>query len=133
MSREQGSSRRPIAIAIVDDELSVRVGLGRLCQALGLAPAVYESGRAFLESLAPGAPRPDCLLLDAQMPEMTGLEVHQHLTDRGVHVPTLVYTGDDAPEVHTRYFAVGVAALLRKPIGADDLLAAIERAIRPTR
>jgi FixJ family two-component response regulator len=133
MSQKYNSLPRPIAIAIVDDELSVRVGLGRLCQALGLEPTVHASGRAFLESLAPDAPCPDCLLLDAQMPDMTGIEVHQHLVDRGMHVPTLVYTGDDAPETHTRYFAVGVAGLLRKPIGADALLAAIDRAMNTRR
>ena len=133
MTLQTGVSPRPIAIAIVDDEGSVRVGLRRLCEALGLKPTVYASGQAFLDSLGSDAPAPDCLLLDAQMPDMTGLEVHQHLAGRGVSFPTGVYTGDDAREMHARYLASGVAGLLRKPISADELLAAIERALGRSR
>jgi FixJ family two-component response regulator len=69
-------------------------------------------------------------LLDAQMPEMTGLELHQLLVDRGMRLPTVVYTGDDAPEMQARYAAAGIDALLRKPMGSDDLLAAIKQALR---
>ena len=61
------------------------------------------------------------------MPEMTGLEVHQHLIHHGVNLPTIVYTADDAPEAQARYVAIGVTEYLRKPIGGDELLAAIER------
>ena len=122
-----------ISIAIVDDEESVRIGLRRLCGALGLNPTIYASGRELIDSLDAGAPHPDCLLLDAHMPQMAGLELHQHLVHSGVHVPTIVYTADDAPEVQARYIATGVADYLRKPIGGDELIAAIERAITARR
>ena len=118
-----------ISIAIVDDEESVRVGLRRLCGALGLNPTIYASGRELIDSLDGGAPHPDCLLLDAHMPQMGGLELLQHLVHSGVNIPTIVYTADDAPEVQARYVATGVVDYLRKPIGGDELLAAIERAI----
>ena len=117
-------------IAIVDDEESVRVSLRRLCTALGLNATVYASGQEFIASIEGDAPHPDCLLLDAHMPLMTGLEVQQHLVATGVRVPAVVYTADDAPEAQARYIAAGVAEYLRKPIGGDDLLAAIERAVR---
>lgn len=123
-------SARPIAVAIVDDEASVRISLLRLCKALGLHPTSFASGQAFLESLTPDAPRPDCLLLDAMMPEMTGLEVQQHLADRGVRIPTVVFTADDGLDVATNLMAAGVTEVLRKPVGADDLLAVIQEAVR---
>ncbi len=129
MSLEASRNGHPISIAIVEDEASVRLSLRRLCEALGLKAAVYASGREFIDSLALGGDRPDCLLLDAHMPQMTGLEVHQHLVGSGVRVPTLVYTADDGPEVEARYRACGVTGYLHKPIAGDQLLAAIERAI----
>ena len=117
----------PLTIAIVDDEESVRTGLRRLCTALGLNASVYGSGRDFIASLEAGLPRPDCLLLDAHMPQMGGLEVQRHLTDAGVDIATIVYTADDAPEAKARYIAAGVTEYLRKPIAGDELLEALER------
>ena len=114
-------------ILLVDDEESVRTGLRLLCVSLGLRASVYASGSEFLYSLAAGAAPPQCLLLDAHMPHMSGLEVQKHLVDAGLKVPTIVYTADDAPEAEARYVAAGVTAYLRKPIAGDDLLAAIEQ------
>jgi FixJ family two-component response regulator len=114
-------------IVIVDDEESVRTGLRRLCVSLGLRASVYASGGEFLDSLAAGAAPPDCVLLDAHMPHMTGLEVQRHLVDVGLKIPTIVYTADDAPEAEARYVAAGVIAYLRKPIAGDELLAALEQ------
>jgi FixJ family two-component response regulator len=122
-------------IIIIDDEESVRTGLRRLCVSLGLRASVYASGREFLDALAAGGTHPDCLLLDAHMPHMSGLEVQRHLVEAGLEVPTIVYTADDAPEVEARYMTAGVAAYLRKPIAGDELLEAIERVMmqaRPT-
>lgn len=126
-------SAQPISIVIVDDEESVRTGLRRLCVSLGLRVTVYASGREFIQALADGATRPDCLLLDAHMPHMTGLDVQRHLVDSGQPVPTIVYTADDAPEAEARYVAAGVAAYLRKPIAGDDLLTAIEQVMNQAR
>ena len=120
-----------ISVAIVDDEHSVRVSLRRLCEALGLDATVYASGRDFIDAIDKGVTRADCLLLDAHMPQMTGLELQNHLVESGVRLPTVVYTADDAPEAQARYAAAGVEEYLRKPIGGDELLAAIERAIAP--
>jgi two-component system, chemotaxis family, CheB/CheR fusion protein len=130
MSLDHATPSRQISVAIVDDEESVRVSLRRLCRALGLSAMVYASGKEFIEALDSGEPRPDCLLLDAHMPHMTGLELHWHLLGSGARFPTVVYTADDAIEAQTRYMAAGITEYLQKPIGADELLAAIERAMR---
>ena len=124
---------QPVSIVIIDDEESVRTGLRRLCVSLGLRATVYASGREFVDALAGDATHPDCILLDAHMPLMTGLEVQRHLVDSGLHIPTIVYTADDAPEAKARYIAAGVAAYLRKPIAGDDLLTAIEQVMNRAR
>jgi len=118
-----------VSVAIVDDEESVRTSLRRLCRALGLDAAVFASGPELIEHLDAGAPSPDCLLLDAHMPDMTGLEVLQLLTSRGKRFPVLVYTADDAAEAQARYLAAGAADYLRKPLGSDELFAAVTRAV----
>jgi CheY-like chemotaxis protein len=124
---------RPVSVAIVDDEESVRVSLRRLCHALGLDATVFASGPELIDFLDTGAPPPDCLLLDAHMPDMTGLEVQQRLACRGDCFPVLIYTADDAPEAQARYLAAGASAYLRKPLGSDELFAAVARAMRDVR
>ena len=128
MTRE-AATPRPLLVAILDDEVSVRVGLRRLCEALGFRTTLYASGPQFIESLTTDAPRPDCLLLDAHMPEMSGLEVLQQLATGGVDIPTVVFTADDVPEVQARYRAAGVTEYLHKPILGEELRGAIERVV----
>ena len=127
-----GPATASMFIVIIDDEESVRTGLRRLCVSLGLRATVYASGSEFLDSLAAGVTLPHCLLLDAHMPHMSGLEVQRHLVDAGLTVPTIVYTADDAPEAEARYVAAGVSAYLRKPIAGDELLTAIEQVMTRT-
>ena len=115
---------RALVVAIVDDEEAVRVSLRRLCVVMDLVATTYASGREFLDALAAGA-RPDCLLLDAHMPGMTGLELPRQLAAAGERLPTVVYTADDAPEVRERYADAGVTGYLQKPVVGDALLAEI--------
>ena len=122
-----------ISVAIVDDEECVRVSLRRLAGALGLTATAYASGVAFLHALDASGARPDCLVLDAHMPQMTGLEVQQQLVSRGERFPTVIYTADDAPEVQARYMSAGAAEYLRKPVSAEEFLAAIERVVTASR
>jgi len=131
MSASTPSVLSQTSIAIIDDDASVRVSLKRLCTVFGLQATTYASGREFLSSMEGGASRADCLLLDAHMPEMTGSELQRHLVAKGIYIPTIVFTADDAPELWAQYSAAGVVACLRKPLSCDDLLAAIERAVRP--
>jgi two-component system, LuxR family, response regulator FixJ len=60
---------------------------------------------------------------------MNGLELQRHLRNRHVRVPTIMVTADDAPEARARCLAAGASAFLRKPIGADELLAALDHAV----
>lgn len=121
---------RRVSVAIVDDDSGVRVGLQRLCEVFNLRATAYASGHEFLASLDKGTVRADCLLLDAHMPLMTGAELQRDLIARGVQIPTIVFTGDDPSDVAAHYADANIVAYLRKPLDSDDLLAAIERAVR---
>ena len=84
-------------IAIVDDDLSVLKALARLLSTRGLDVRTYPSARHFLTSLPDG--HPECLILDLQMPEMTGVELQRHLAQVGIQIPTIVITADGGNEL----------------------------------
>jgi two-component system response regulator FixJ len=117
-----------LRVAIVDDEPSVRSSLERLCSVMGMDATAYASGRKFLDALDNGA-TPACLLLDAHMPELSGLDVLRLLALRGGGPATIVITADDGPEIYARVIAAGAVECLQKPITAEELVAAIERAM----
>ena len=123
------STGAELHLAIVDDEELVRVALGRFGAALGMRVSTYASGRALIDGLDESACAPDCLLLDAHMPDMTGLEILQQLVRRAVRFPTIIYSADDEPESIGRYVEAGAVAYLRKPALADALVDAITRAV----
>ena len=116
------SRARPL-VAIVDDEESIRKSLRRLLMAADLDAVVYPSGQEFLDALR--GRHPDCLILDLQMPGLTGLEIQRALTAAGVQFPTIIITAHDEPETRARCLAAGAAAYLCKPLHDEMLLEAI--------
>lgn len=115
-----------LRVAVIDDDGSVRKALGRLLRAANLDADIYASGREFLASL--GSRRPDCLVLDLQMPGMNGLDIQKRLTRNGHHLPTVIITGHDEPQTRAQCLSAGAAAYLRKPLDDEALLEAIYRA-----
>jgi FixJ family two-component response regulator len=116
-----------LAIAIVDDEAPVRKALGRLLRAAGFGVATFGSGGEFLESIQ--ANRPDCAILDLNLPGLSGLEVQQELSHQNISTPCIIITGKDEPGTSERALASGAAAYLRKPLDEAELLAAIKHAV----
>lgn len=110
-------------VAVVDDEESIRKSLRRLLMAADLDALVYASGQEFLDAIRER--QPDCLVLDLQMPGLTGLEVQRALTAAGVRFPTIIITAHDEPEARARCISAGVAAYLCKPLHDEMLLDAI--------
>lgn len=118
-------------IAIVDDDPSVLKALSRSLRLRGLTARAYRSAQAFLAELSEG--QPCCLVLDLQMPGMTGLELLQNLKQQRIRIPTVVVTahGDDA--VRERCALAGATAFLSKPPQNATLFAAIDAAIGAVR
>src|SRR5262245_10943907 len=101
-------------IAIVDDDPSVVKALRRRLRVRAFQTKAYASAREFLASLPDGVP--GCLIVDLQMPEMTGLELHRHLTHCGLRIPTIIITAHGDDMVRERSEAAGVIAVLSKPL-----------------
>jgi len=113
-------------IAIVDDDPFVLKGLTRLLRARAIHARTYGSAKEFLAALPGGLPR--CLILDLQMPEMSGLELLQHLTRSGIKIPTIVITAHGDIGVRERCESAGATAFLLKPVQDTSLFAAIDDA-----
>lgn len=110
-------------IAIIDDDPSVLMALTRVLRVQGLRSKSYASAKEFLSE---NADPPRCLIVDLQMPGMTGLELLQHLKQAGRSVPAIVVTahGDATAREHCE--AAGAIAVLTKPWRNSSLLAAID-------
>jgi FixJ family two-component response regulator len=113
-------------IAIVDDDPSVLKALARLLRARAFEARTYTSARDFLAALPEGLP--ECLIIDLQMPEMTGLELQRQLNSTGIRIPTIVITAHNEAGARERCESAGASAFLSKPLQDTSLLAAIDDA-----
>jgi len=113
---------RAIRVYVVDDDPSVRKALKRLLSSSGFQVETFESALKFLENEhdADGA----CLVLDIQMSGMNGLELHEHLAKKGVHIPIVFITAYD-DEKTRRYAELAGLPLLIKPFVDNSLIKAI--------
>jgi len=118
---------RPL-IAVVDDDEAVRRALSRVLTISGFAVESYASGREFLDSLADHTP--DCVILDFQLQGDTAHGILNQMAVARVDTRVIVVTAHDDPALREQCLAAGAVAYLNKPLGRDNLLAAIERALQ---
>jgi FixJ family two-component response regulator len=114
---------RPL-IFVVDDDSSVLRALGRLIRSHGSTSCVFSSGQEFLRAISDGG-RPDCIVLDVQMPEMSGLDVQVRLQSLGINIPIIFITAHEDQETENLALARGAVAFFYKPIPNKVLWAAI--------
>lgn len=114
-------------VAIVDDEQSVRTSLRRLIASSGMDVVTFESGQKFLDSLP--VRLPDCVLLDLNMPGLSGTDVLHSLRTAAWELPVLIITGCDEPTLRTQCLAAGASACFQKPVNTAELLQAIGEAV----
>jgi FixJ family two-component response regulator len=125
------SSATPL-VFIVDDDVSVRESLELLIESAGWQSQTFASAREFLAH-PPVQAGPSCLVLDVNLPDFTGLQLQERLALDRLAMPVIFMSGDDAGETTVRAMNLGAVAFLTKPLDADALLRAIERAIRGAR
>jgi two-component system CheB/CheR fusion protein len=126
----QGEMPRP-TIFVVDDENPIREAMRELLQEEGWAVEVYSSGEVFLEAYRPG--REGCLVVDARMPRMSGLELLQRLKVQDGSLPAIMITAHADIRLAVRAMKAGAMAFLEKPLQYDELIVNIERALELTR
>jgi FixJ family two-component response regulator len=125
--QEQSVLEGHAVIAIVDDEVSMLRALRRLLRSAGLTTLTYTSAEEFLQSGV--QPRIGCLVLDVQLPGMTGLDLLARLAASGVTLPVVMITARAEEQTRLRAEQAGVVAYLRKPFEEGVFLEAIQRAL----
>ncbi len=110
-------------VDIVDDDESVRRALWRLLNSVGVQSRTHRSARSYLDSA--DLESADCLLLDLHLPEMSGIELLEHLSEVAPTLHVICMTGRDEPEVEQRLAAAGISRCLRKPFDQAELFTAL--------
>jgi two-component system response regulator FixJ len=116
---------RRLMIFIVDDDAATRESLRLLLEAEGFEAQDFAAGLPFLDGATPVGG--DCLIIDVNMPGMSGLDVLEELRRRGDALPVIIVTAYPDEGTRSRAIAAGAVAVLEKPHGAEELLTLVRR------
>ena len=114
-------------VFIVDDDLSMRKALERLCQSAGLRVKTFASAREFLDRWTPESPA--CIVLDVRMPGLSGLDLQAEIATRNIQAPIVFITGHGDIPMSVKAMKAGAVDFLTKPFRHKALIAVIPEAI----
>ena len=114
-------------IYIVDDDAVVRDALRELLEADGRHVEAFGDCEAFMASYSAGGEA--CLLIDAYLPGIDGIELLRWLKGAGHHLPAIMITGSSAVPMAVEAMKVGAIDFIEKPVKCDELMASIDRAL----
>ncbi|MBN8248468.1 MAG: response regulator [Verrucomicrobia bacterium] len=125
--RDAASTNDRIYVAVVDDDESLCRSFSRLLRAAGFQAVTYASAEAFLQDTK--RPQFDCLVLDVQLPGMSGLELSQSRASVGDATPVIFLTAYDEPEPRSQATAFGCSGFFNKNAPGELVLKAIRHAV----
>jgi FixJ family two-component response regulator len=125
-------SRTPImaakpAVFVVDDDISVRESLELLIRDRGWEPLLFESARAFIARQP--VPVPSCVVLDVNLPDLSGLDLQQQISGASPVSPIIFVTGYGDVPMTVRAMKAGAVEFLTKPFDESTILEAIRLAL----
>jgi FixJ family two-component response regulator len=118
-------------ISIVDDNSLTRATIEDLVKSLGFSACTFASAESFLQSSS--IAETGCLVLDVQMPKMSGLDLQDHLSQNGFDIPIIFVTAYPDDAIKARVLSAGAIGYLQKPLElqgvrfTDCLQAALSR------
>jgi FixJ family two-component response regulator len=118
----------PGLVHVIDDDASFRTAVARRLKLAGYDVETYSSAQQLLDRL-PDAQKPGCILLDVQMPGLSGLDLQSRLIERGSILPIIFVTGYADTPATVRAIKAGAEDFLTKPASSEQLIDAIERAM----
>jgi FixJ family two-component response regulator len=121
----------PELIAIVDDDEDILTAMQGLLETFGYCTVAFASASAFLTSDAVNEAR--CLIVDVQMPQMSGIELFHRLIAKADLIPAIFVAADPSPRVERQLLEEGAIAYLAKPIETEALRAKLHMALRPVK
>jgi FixJ family two-component response regulator len=117
----------PFLVAIVDDDLSVRLATESLVKSLGHSAVTFASAEAFLRSAE--VERVDCLITDIKMPGMTGVQLQNVLSSRRNNLPIIFMTAYPDARLGDQVLAAGAIGVLDKPFDSADMICCLAAAL----
>lgn len=118
-------------VLVVDDDVSVRESLEGLLKFTGWDVETFRSAKEFLDRPRPLAP--SCLVLDVNLPDLSGLELQRRIAADRSDMPIIFITGHGDIPMTVRAMKSGAVEFLTKPISDDVLLDAVGNAIERSR
>lgn len=118
----------PGVVHIIDDDASFRTAVERRLKLAGYDVKSYSSAQQLLDCLS-DADASGCILLDVQLPGLSGLELQSRLIERGSFLPIVFVTGYADTPTTVRAIKAGAEDFLTKPTSSEQLIDAIERAM----
>jgi two-component system CheB/CheR fusion protein len=118
-------------VFVIDDDSHIRDGLRKALEADGRAVEDFATCEAFLEAYHPS--REACLVVDAYLPRMSGLELLQHLSHANHRLPAIMITGNGDVPMAVQAMKAGALDFIEKPFNQSDLRASVERALEQSR
>ncbi|WP_456620090.1 MULTISPECIES: response regulator transcription factor [unclassified Bradyrhizobium] len=115
-------------VYVVDDDESFRMAVGRRLKLAGYEVVTYSSAQQLLDDL-PDADKPACILLDVQIPGLSGPELQARLGELGSTLPIVFLTGHADTATTVRAIKAGAEDVLTKPVSSEQLIDVIERAL----
>jgi FixJ family two-component response regulator len=115
-------------ISIVDDDDALRSSLENLIRSVGLRAQGFSSAEAFLSSNQ--VHETGCLILDVRMPGMSGPELQRQMAVANSHIPIIFMTAHEDAARRTQALEAGAVAFLHKPFYEEELLNAIDAALK---
>jgi FixJ family two-component response regulator len=119
------SIETPQPILVVEDDEGMRRAIDRLLRVEGFETALFDSAEALLA--AGVALNARCLVVDIQLPGLSGFDLQRHLVSAGIALPVIYITAHDTPRVRQRALASGRGYLV-KPFSSEALVNAVTRA-----
>jgi FixJ family two-component response regulator len=114
-------------VFVVDDDPAVCTALKRLIRSVGIEALTFTSAGDFLRATRPDVP--GCLVLDVRLPDLSGLNLQEKLTEAKIDLPIVFITGHGDVPMTVRAMKGGALEFLTKPVKEQDLLEAIQRGI----
>ena len=118
-------------VYVVDDDSAILRSIASVFQAEGRMVKTFSTAEKFIRAYKPGSI--GCLLVDAYLPGMSGIELVQHLKERHDTLPVIIITGSSDVSMAVRGLKSGAQDFLEKPIGREELLASVDRALDHSR
>lgn len=118
---------RPAHVLLIDDEVSLQRAMAPLLRSRGYAVTIAGSGREALELFS--RDRPDLVILDLGLPDMSGLDVCRHLRELA-DTPILILSARGAERDKVAALDLGADDYITKPFGPEELMARVRVALR---